>query len=79
MPFAQVKASEVVGLRGLSTGGLEVGSLSPKVQEYVKRQMEVCQPESVHVCDGSESENKALLDKLEKDGRIQKLEKYDNW
>ena len=58
---------------------MEVSNLSPKIQQYIEEQVKVCQPDSVHVCDGSEAENQALLTLLEKAGRIQKLPKYDNW
>jgi len=65
--------------RSLSTSGLQVDSLAPNIQEYIRKQSKVCQPDQVYVCDGSEKENLALLDKLQKDGRFQKLSKYDNW
>lgn len=78
MPL-HTKPNGIVGFRPLSTVGLDRSSLSPRIQEYIREQEKVCQPDRVYVCDGSETENKALLDKLEKDGRIQKLEKYDNW
>jgi phosphoenolpyruvate carboxykinase (GTP) len=71
---------EAVGHRSLSMpGGLQVSSLSPRIQEYIKEHVKVCQPDSVYVCDGSDVENQALLSKLEAAGRIRKLEKYDNW
>lgn len=80
MPLSvHTKGSGVVGLRAQSTAGLEVSSLSPSIQQYIQDKVRLCQPTSVHVCDGSEAENRALLAKLEMDGRIQKLKKYDNW
>ncbi len=66
-------------LRSLSTQGLQVDGLAPNVQEYIRKQSKVCQPDQVYVCDGSEEENLALLNQLQKDGRFQKLSKYENW
>ena len=68
-----------MAFRPLSTAGLQVNSLSPKVQAYIRKQEKVCQPDQVYVCDGTEEENQALLNKLQKDGRFQKLPKYENW
>lgn len=78
MPLS-IHTKEVMGLRALSTAGVEVSSLSPSIQQYIQEQVKVCRPARVHVCNGSEAENQALLATLEKDGRIQKLKKYDNW
>ena len=78
MPL-KVKPNGVMGCRPLTTVGIDRSSLSQKIQQYIREQEDVCKPDSVHVCDGSEAENKALLDKLIADGRIHKLEKYDNW
>jgi phosphoenolpyruvate carboxykinase (GTP) len=33
----------------------------------------------VYVCDGSQEENQSLLSKLQQDGRLTKLSKYENW
>ena len=53
--------------------------LAPKIREFIDQQVKLCQPKDVHVCDGSEAENAALLKKLEDVGRIRKLKKYENW
>ncbi len=53
--------------------------LSNNIQEFIKKQAKLCLPDQIHVCDGTDEESKALLDKLQKDGRIEKLPKYDNW
>ena len=63
----------------IAATGLDRTQLSAKIQAYITEQEKVCQPDSVHVCDGSEAENAALLGKLEKVGRIHKLPKYENW
>lgn len=79
MPLSLQAKPEVVGRSTLTKVGVEVSSLSPKIQKYIEEQVKVCQPDSVHVCDGSEAENQALLSILEKAGRIKKLQEYDNW
>ena len=39
----------------------------------------LCQPDALHICDGSEEENRAVLTQLEEQGLIKKLRKYENW
>lgn len=73
------KPSAVIWCRPLTTPGLNRSSLSQSIQDYIREQVDVCQPKDVYVCDGSEAENQALLEKLQQDGRIHKLDKYDNW
>ena len=75
----KTRPNGVVGIRPLSTVGLNLESLSPNIRQYISEQVKVCEPDQIHVCDGSEKENQALLDKLQRDGRLQKLSKYDNW
>lgn len=38
----------------------------------------MCQPDKVHICDGSQRENEILLTLLQKQGTITPLPKYDN-
>ena len=49
------------------------------VQQYIEDKAKLCQPDRIHICDGSEEENKILLELLEKSGSIQRLKKMDNW
>jgi phosphoenolpyruvate carboxykinase (GTP) len=49
------------------------------VQDYIEDKAKLCQPDRIHICDGTEEENKILLDLLEKSGSIQRLKKMDNW
>lgn len=58
-------------------GDLE--SLPPKVREFIESSAKLCQPESIHICDGSEEENKKILDIMVEQGMIKKLSKYENW
>lgn len=48
------------------------------VQDYIEEKAKICQPDKIHICDGTEEENKMLLDLLEKSGAIQRLKKMDN-
>jgi phosphoenolpyruvate carboxykinase (GTP) len=51
-----------------------ISKLPISVQDYIEEKAKICQPDSIYVCDGSEEENKSLLNLLEKDGWIQRLE-----
>lgn len=53
-------------------------SLPSKVQKFIAEKTELCQPDSLHICDGSEEEKKQLADLLLQNGMAQKLDKMDN-
>ncbi|NWW71309.1 PCKGC protein, partial [Climacteris rufus] len=57
-------------------GDLE--SLSPEARDFIETNAKLCQPECIHICDGSEEENKKLLDIMVEQGMIKKLSKYEN-
>lgn len=54
-------------------------SLPQAVREFVEGNAKLCQPDHIHICDGSEEENRQLLDHMEAQGTIKRLKKYDNW
>lgn len=56
----------------------EIGSLSPKVRAFIEESVLLCQPETVHICSGSNQEYKLLLRLLQSQGTIVPLPKYDN-
>ncbi|XP_076869818.1 phosphoenolpyruvate carboxykinase, cytosolic [GTP] isoform X1 [Brachyhypopomus gauderio] len=56
----------------------DMGSLSPALREFIESSMSLCQPDSLHICDGSEEENNAILAQLQDQGMIKKLTKYEN-
>ncbi|XP_075805339.1 phosphoenolpyruvate carboxykinase [GTP], mitochondrial isoform X1 [Microtus pennsylvanicus] len=56
----------------------DLGQLPAGVRDFVARSARLCQPESIHICDGSEAENTATLALLEQQGLIRKLPKYEN-
>ncbi|XP_004636061.2 phosphoenolpyruvate carboxykinase, cytosolic [GTP] [Octodon degus] len=53
-------------------------SLPQAVREFVENNVKLCQPDHIHICDGSEEENGRLLARMQEDGIIRKLKKYDN-
>lgn len=50
-----------------------------QVRAFVERSAALCQPEHVHVCDGSDAEASALLRLMQEQGSVKRLPKYDNW
>lgn len=54
--------------------------LIPEAREYVLEKAMLCQPDKIHVCDGSEAENAALVDKMVATGTLKKITsgKFEN-
>jgi len=48
------------------------------VQDYIHEKSAICQPDNIHICDGTEQENQQFLEEMVKAGEIKKLPKYDN-
>ena len=44
------------------------------VLRYIEEKAQICEPDKIHVCDGSEEEYKDLLKILEDQGSIKRLE-----
>lgn len=55
-----------------------MSQLPAGVRDFVERSAHLCQPEGIHICDGTEAENTATLALLEEQGLIRKLPKYEN-
>jgi len=49
-----------------------------KLKDWVKQMAELCQPDSVHWCDGSEEENNKLIEQCVKSGQFKPLKKREN-
>lgn len=49
-----------------------------KLNDWVKEMADLCQPDSIHWCDGSEEENKNIINGLVKDGVFVPLKKREN-
>jgi hypothetical protein len=50
-----------------------------QVRTYIEETTSMCEPQNIHICDGSETENTFLLRLMVQQGTIQALPKYDNW
>lgn len=50
-----------------------------KLEELIKAIKAHCNPDSVHICDGSEKENELLWKKLEKSGTALRLKRKNSW
>lgn len=48
------------------------------VRDFIEQHARVMQPNNIHICDGSDSENKSLLQLMLQKGMIKKLPKYEN-
>ncbi|VVC45864.1 Hypothetical protein CINCED_3A008795 [Cinara cedri] len=49
-----------------------------QLRQFVEDSVELCQPENVHICDGSDAENAMLITRLLETGSIVPLPKYKN-
>ncbi|XP_055612349.1 phosphoenolpyruvate carboxykinase [GTP]-like [Uranotaenia lowii] len=65
-------------LRGFPVVNGQLTQLSAKVRDYVEQSAALCQPDKIHIVDGSDQESKNLLKLLHIQGTIQPLPKYDN-
>jgi len=48
---------------------------SKKLEKWVKEWADLCQPDAIHWCDGSEEENRNLMDLMVKTGMAVKLDR----
>lgn len=53
--------------------------LSAKLRDFIKKNVELCKPKALWICDGSEEEDKKLRDLLVDEGLLMRLPKYKNW
>ncbi|XP_022120363.2 phosphoenolpyruvate carboxykinase [GTP] isoform X1 [Pieris rapae] len=80
--FAQVavncsRAAHQTALRGNKLSP-QVAALTPKVRAFIERSAALCEPDHVHICDGSEAEANALVALMQTQGTLKPLPKYDN-
>ena len=57
----------------------DLAGLNQRLRTYIQDCAAVCRPESIHICDGSEEENRALIAGMEEAGMVKRLTKYQNW
>ena len=58
---------------------LKVAKLPSKMVAFIEQNVAICQPDNVHVCDGSNEEMEGFHQLLQNEGIIKRLSKYDNW
>lgn len=63
-------------LNCISSIGLD--KLSSKARNFVEEKARICEPDSIHICDGTEEENNQLINLMVQQGMIKKLPKYEN-
>lgn len=65
-------------IRGYSVVNGDVARLPLKVKSFIEESASLCQPDKIHICDGSERENMTILKGLQEKGAIIPLPKYEN-
>lgn len=65
-------------IRGFSVVNGDVRRLSPKVKSYLEESVALCQPQNIHICDGSLHEYNMLIKLMQEQGTIVPLPKYEN-
>jgi len=66
------------GIRNFSVVQGNLNRLPSKVRQYVEQNAKICQPDNIHICDGTEAENIHFINLMKKQGMIEPLPKYDN-
>jgi phosphoenolpyruvate carboxykinase (GTP) len=65
-------------IRGIEISYGDLSLLTPSVKSFVEEAIALCQPQQIHICDGSDIENKMLLKILCEAGTLIPLTKYEN-
>jgi len=71
-------ASYYSHIRGFSIVNGDVRKLSPNVRAFVEQSAVLCQPDRIHICDGTARENTILTKIMLSQGTIMPLPKYEN-
>ena len=70
--------SKFNNIRGYNVVNGDISKLPLKVKTFIEESVVLCQPERVHICDGSEIENEILIKSLLEAKTIIPLPKYEN-
>uniref|UniRef100_A0A0K8UHT1 Phosphoenolpyruvate carboxykinase [GTP] n=1 Tax=Bactrocera latifrons TaxID=174628 RepID=A0A0K8UHT1_BACLA len=70
--------SPVTSRRALSVQYGNYGLLTAGAKAYLNKCVHLCQPDRIHICDGSEDESKILKELMLTQGTITPLKKYNN-
>mgnify|MGYP002803971468 CR=1 FL=1 len=54
-----------------------VASLGPQLQAFIREKQELCQPEDIHICDGSPEENEFMINKMIESKMMKRLPLYE--
>lgn len=65
-------------IRGFTVVNGNVRRLSQKVRAFLEETIILCQPQNVHICDGSDQEQTKLIKLMQEQGTIVNLPKYEN-
>ncbi|XP_055373071.1 phosphoenolpyruvate carboxykinase [GTP]-like [Condylostylus longicornis] len=65
-------------IRGVIVTNGTANDLTPEVKSFVEDAVLLCQPDAVHICDGTERENRYLIKELCDQKTIISLPKYEN-
>jgi phosphoenolpyruvate carboxykinase (GTP) len=68
--FNQIKGAPIVNG--------EISRLNEKIRAFIEESVTLCQPDKIHIADGSERENINLLKLLQEQGTIIPLAKHEN-
>ncbi|XP_040185675.1 phosphoenolpyruvate carboxykinase, cytosolic [GTP] [Rana temporaria] len=66
-----------LNVAGIVTHG-DLNCLSSEAADFIFSNARICLPDNIHICDGSEEENKKLIHQMEETGMIKRLPKYEN-
>lgn len=62
----------------VSSLSVDINHLPKEVHDFIEEKANLCEPDAIYICDGSDEEYKALLKILQENGVIEKLEKMNN-
>ncbi|XP_074593373.1 phosphoenolpyruvate carboxykinase, cytosolic [GTP]-like [Brevipalpus obovatus] len=55
-----------------------LAKIPKKVLQFVEEKARLCEPDRIHICDGSEAENNLIISQMVESGVLKKLTKYKN-
>lgn len=69
----------IIGTNNRKIATISYSLLNESVRKFVEDKAKICQPDRIHVCNGSDAENQQLINLMVKEGMLEKLPKYENW
>ncbi|XP_077982156.1 phosphoenolpyruvate carboxykinase, cytosolic [GTP]-like [Glandiceps talaboti] len=65
-------------VRAISVIHGNLDSLQPSVKDFIMKNVEMCKPDKLYICDGSQAENKNLTKQLQEAGVLKPIKKLEN-